>query len=185
LALDVSYAVGYAHRWEEYFHDVEPIASQIPYMVCIGNHEYDYTNQPFKPWWSNYGTDSGGECGVPYWHRFHMPANTKSLWYSFNHGNIHFVFMSSEHDFTVGSPQYKFLVEDLASVDHATTPWIIFSGHRPMYSSEHYKANFTYIDAIRETYEPVLVKYQVDLYALQIYVAPSFPIAFSHVLFYN
>lgn len=37
------------------------------------SHEYDYPNQPWKPEWSNYGKDSGGECGVPYSVRFHMP----------------------------------------------------------------------------------------------------------------
>lgn len=29
------------------------------------------------------------------------------LWYSFNYGLGHFVFMSTEHNFTVGSPQAR------------------------------------------------------------------------------
>lgn len=33
---------------------IEPISSQLAYMVGIGNHEYDYYLQPFRPWWSNY-----------------------------------------------------------------------------------------------------------------------------------
>uniref|UniRef100_A0A2K1ZEG7 Calcineurin-like phosphoesterase domain-containing protein n=1 Tax=Populus trichocarpa TaxID=3694 RepID=A0A2K1ZEG7_POPTR len=32
---------------------VEPVASKVPYHVCIGNHEYDWPLQPWKPDWSN------------------------------------------------------------------------------------------------------------------------------------
>lgn len=118
---------------------IEPIATQLPYMVGIGNHEYDYLAQPFRPWWSNYmgacklprwlrdirggvhlrrfvshsthSDDANGECGVPYSRRFHMPdvkgSPLSGLWYSFNYGLGHFVFMSSEHNFTIGSPQVR------------------------------------------------------------------------------
>lgn len=41
--------------------------------------------------------------------------------------------MSTEHDYRVGSEQYEFLESDLAAVDPSLTPWIVFSGHRPMY----------------------------------------------------
>jgi len=94
---DISYAVGYSIRWEEFFAQIQPIATEVPYMVCIGNHEYDYSTQPFHPYWSNYGDDSQGECGVPFLNRFHMPHN--SLWYSFDYGNVHFTLISTEHDF--------------------------------------------------------------------------------------
>lgn len=50
---------------------------------------------------------------------------TKNLWYSFNQGPIHFVFMSSEHDFTQDSAQYKWIINDLANVDKSVTPWIV------------------------------------------------------------
>lgn len=37
---------------------------------------------------------------------------------------------STEHNFTVGSPQYEFIEADLAKVDRSTTPWVIVAGHR-------------------------------------------------------
>jgi hypothetical protein len=81
---DIAYAVGYANRWEQFFHEISPIATQVPYMVSIGNHEYDWKGQPFKPYWGNYGDDSHGECGIPYSNRFHMPGpGQQSLWYSY------------------------------------------------------------------------------------------------------
>ncbi|KAG6426218.1 hypothetical protein SASPL_110438 [Salvia splendens] len=64
----ISYARGYSWLWDNFFYQIEPVASKVPYMVCIGNHEYDWLLQPWKPDWSNavYGKDGGGECGVPY-----------------------------------------------------------------------------------------------------------------------
>ena len=69
------------------------------------------------------GNDSGGECGVATARRFIMPgayldtaqqesANHGSqvnspFWYSFDYGSVHFVMLSTEHDVTPGSHQYK------------------------------------------------------------------------------
>lgn len=50
--------------------------------------------------------------------------------FGFDHGLVHYVMMSTEHDFSVGSDQYYFLKEHLASVDRSVTPWLIFTGHR-------------------------------------------------------
>jgi len=86
---DISYAVGYGYLWEVYGTEIEEIATAAPYMVGVGNHEYDHTGtgghdpsgatgSGFHPSWGNYGDDSGGECSVPLWHRFSMPANGNS-----------------------------------------------------------------------------------------------------------
>jgi len=64
----------------------------MPYMVGMGNHEQDHTSggskdpsgapgEGWHPWWGNFGDDSGGECGVPMYHRFHMPDNGNALWW--------------------------------------------------------------------------------------------------------
>lgn len=93
-----------------------------------------------------------------------MPGQSKqSLWYSFDYGNVHFTFMSTEHDCTPGSEQHAWIQRDLASVDRSRTPFVVFSGHRPMYTSEYYPANVTYMDGLRDAVEPLLLKYQVDL----------------------
>ena len=85
----------------------------MPYMVGVGNHEQDHifggSKDPsgapgdgWHPWWGNYLDDSGGECGVPMFYRFHMPDNGNGLWwyvvsltfYHFYH-NYHALLMSS------------------------------------------------------------------------------------------
>lgn len=63
----------------------------------------------------------GGECGVPTARRFHMPRTAPThnppFWYSFNYGSMHVTVISTEHDLTSGSRQYKWLEQDLQDVD--------------------------------------------------------------------
>ena len=42
--------------------------------------------------------------------------------------------MSTEHNFDIGSEQHAFIQKDLTAVNRSATPWLIFAGHRPMYS---------------------------------------------------
>ncbi len=44
---------------------------------------------------------------MPYAHRFFMPGN--SFWYWFDYSSIHFVSVSSDHNYTRGSEQYTWL----------------------------------------------------------------------------
>ena len=146
---DLSYAIGRALIWESWMALIEPYATLVPYMICIGNHEYGHTvggskdpshapGEGFHPKWGDYVNDSFGECGVPVFHRFRMPDTGFGLWwYSYDYGLVHFTVISTEHDFTPGSPQYQWIESDLKSVDRTKTPWVIVAGHRPMYTTEY------------------------------------------------
>ncbi|KAF9595166.1 hypothetical protein IFM89_037595 [Coptis chinensis] len=109
---------------------------------------------------SVYGTpDSGGECGVPYETYFPMPTSAKDKpWYSIDQGSVHFTVISTEHNWLENSEQYEWMKNDLKSVDRSRTPWVIFTGHRPMYSS----ADAVDVDFV-EAVEPLLVDNKVDL----------------------
>ena len=50
--------------------------------------------------------------------------------YSFDYGSAHFIIMSTEHMFTPGSEQYRFIESQLSTVNRTITPWLIFGGHR-------------------------------------------------------
>lgn len=173
---DISYARGYSWLWDTFFTQIEPVASKLPYHVCIGNHEYDWPQQPWKPSWAEsiYGTDGGGECGVPYSLKFNMPGNssvptasrapaTRNLYYSFDVGAVHFVYMSTETDFLPGSNQYSFIKNDLENVDRKKTPFIVFQGHRPMYTTSNENRDAPFREKILEHIEPLLVKNKVSL----------------------
>lgn len=174
---DISYARGYSWLWDNFFTQIEPVAAQAPYHVCIGNHEYDWPAQPWNPEWGPYGTDSGGECGVPYSLRFAMPGNsslavrkdvlgvpeTKNLYYSIDFGVVHFVYFSTETNFLPGSDQYSWIDHDLKNVDRKKTPFVAFLGHRPMYSTDNKAMNASITKNMIEFLEPLLVENRVSL----------------------
>lgn len=130
---------------------VQPLTSQIPYMVTPGNHEID-------------DDDSGGEWGVPYRKRFYMPmthsGSRSEYWYSWNYGQIHFVSVSTSH--FDSSTQQQWVVRDLrhAAMRRAITPWIAVVGHDPSYSSN--KFHYSHIE-LRKWLDPLLVAYKVDI----------------------
>lgn len=172
---DISYARGYPIIWDEFMHSIQPLSRRVPYMVAIGNHEYDYKGFGMKWHPIDAGNDSGGECGVPYSALFHMPAvkaefapavtgrlNTRNLWFSFVKGPVTYIMMSSEHEFSKG-PQYDFMIDALRNVDRSVTPWVVFTGHRPMYTSVQSTKFRIVADNFRKYLEPLFVKYKVDV----------------------
>ncbi|KMS99148.1 hypothetical protein BVRB_2g047460 [Beta vulgaris subsp. vulgaris] len=156
---DISYATGFLVEWDYFLHLITPLASRLSYMTAIGNHERDYIDSG-----SVYITpDSGGECGVPYESYFQMPTSSKDKpWYSIEQGPVHFTVISTEHDWKLGSEQYKWMKSDMASVDRQRTPWLIFVGHRPMYTSA--KSALISVDPVFVQFvEPLLLQNKVDL----------------------
>lgn len=162
---DISYALGYSSMWDVYFDQIEQIATRVPFMVAIGNHE---RNWPYTSPGTFNNSGSGGECGIPYEMRFPMPTPARdSPWYSFNYGSAHFVVMSTEHSFQKGSSQYSYIYSDLKSVNKTMTPWIIFAGHRPMYiaskDSDYPDGHTVVAQSLRYALEPLFQTYGVDL----------------------
>jgi hypothetical protein len=162
---DISYAVGYEAVWDFFLDQLSPVASRVLYLTTVGNHESDWPNSP-----SIYNsTDSGGECGVMTQALLPMPApaTVNKPYWSYDVGLIHFVGMSTEHDFSACSEQYDYLEADLKAVDRSKTPWVIFNGHRPMYINSDYLAptpasDGTVMDQLIENIEPLLFKYRVN-----------------------
>uniref|UniRef100_A0A7S3PI94 Purple acid phosphatase n=1 Tax=Aplanochytrium stocchinoi TaxID=215587 RepID=A0A7S3PI94_9STRA len=181
---DISYATGQTALWDNFMFEIEPAASQVGWMVGIGNHEMGWSMSDMP------GSDSLGECGVPYAALFPFarthPVTTKpadgikvvkrfpmskaqalkneKLWhpfYSYKHGNVHVVMMSTEHDFSPGSVQYMWINKELANINRTETPWVLFLGHRPMYVSDKFEAPVTAL--LKEHVEPLLFKYSVDV----------------------
>ena len=126
---DVSYARGFSSQWDVFWDQMAPVATAMPYMTAIGNHERDWPGTGSAGGW-----DSGGECGVAYERRTQMPGTAPDApWYAFDVGPVHFLQYSTEHPFAPGSPQHDFIRSDLTAVDRGATPWVVVGGHRPMY----------------------------------------------------
>ena len=153
---DISYAngagsgngVGDQSVWDEYQNQIEKVASKSPHMYAPGNHEEDA-----EP----YGFDA-------YESRFYT-TGSNSFWYSFDFEYIHFVSISSEHNYDPGSSQYTWFENDLESANEnrEDVPWIIVFAHRPMYSSNGDGDGHGSEIEFREAMESLLFDYNVDL----------------------
>ncbi|EER05839.1 Nucleotide pyrophosphatase/phosphodiesterase, putative [Perkinsus marinus ATCC 50983] len=168
---DISYADGYGTFWDQFGAEMEyKFAMKAPFVTSVGNHDYVSTNNP-KGWYPDFGnynqTDSGGECGVPFTHRFAFRDGSKEpkYWYSFDSGLVHYVMMSTEHNWLNGSAQHKWLENDLANVDRKKTPWVIVTGHRAMYQScKGFDVDDDVGRHLISDVAPVLRKHHVDVY---------------------
>lgn len=175
---DLAYSFGQSYKWDWWLQHGEQFMQKVPTMVTVGNHEYLHPSLQsprdpsgvkvsFSPSWGNYrqeGLASGGECGVPFTKRFHMPeTGNGNFWYSYDVGSLHVVSISTEHNFTSGSKQYLWLVNDLRKVDHGKTPWIIVMMHRPAYMSEDYRADTDVAYHLRKHLDPIWTKFAVNM----------------------
>ena len=165
---DIAYARGRNNIWRDFMNLIEPLASTVPYMVNCGNHDCLDPGQEFQPPWLGYmlaGGD-GGECGKAYNARFHMSDASgarNNVYYSFDHGPVHFLMASSEHDMRPGTPQYAFIEADLKAVDRKKTPFVFFGFHRPLYDVTYCGALLPETAEMRKILEPLLLKYRVDV----------------------
>ena len=123
---------------------MECLSKSMPYMTAPGNHDVcppAVTVDGFTDWCAG---DGGWECGSEYLTRYRMPGSTFSLpasgfrpgskedclatynsaaaqyWHAYTYGPVRFVVVSTEHDFTPGSPQLQWLSSTLGAVDRKT-----------------------------------------------------------------
>jgi len=171
---DISYARGYATLWEQFFYQISGMTPHLPWMTVDGNHERDFpgSGSLFN------GTDSGGECGVALENRFKMPkaqmpstaatvSYNDTTWWSVNFGPVHFTVISTEHSFDPNSPQYSWIMQDLAQVDRSKTPFLVLAGHRPIYidstNDDPNGGDLSVGQALIDYIEPLMIKYKVDV----------------------
>jgi hypothetical protein len=129
---------------------INPIDEKM--KIAIGNHEHTIYAQ-------TYGNSS---YESPYLLNQYMRHFGLTKQYdSFNYQNVHFIAMSTEVPFHVGSEQYKFIKSDLAATStNSSINWIIVYFHNPMYSSPN---RVIPNNISRDIYHPLFDKYGVDL----------------------
>jgi glucose/arabinose dehydrogenase len=131
---------------------VEPIDKKL--KIVIGNHDVDRNSN---------GTIQKTPTRVEqYMNHFILGKQ----FYSFNYRNIHFIAMSSEVPYKMGTKQYEFVRSDLARTSKdPSVDWIIVFLHKPFYSSPNTGHSNTGRDPVllRNTYHELFDKYKVDI----------------------
>ncbi len=94
---------------------------------CVGNHDdiASIVGSQTGPYYDIFTFPKNGESGG-------MPSGTES-YYSFDYGNIHFIFLNSfDEDRSVGSAMYNWALSD---IQNTTQKWIVAFWHHPPYSA--------------------------------------------------
>lgn len=132
--------------WDLYQQEQEVYALGMPQMAGAGNHEQFANATAFANRYRFPGPESGGDA---------------NFYYSYNVGPVHVTVFTTDGPPSKTGPQMTWLLKDLASVNRAVTPWVVFTTHRPVYCSD--KEEFDQHAAEQALFEPAFLQYGVDL----------------------
>src|ERR1051325_5156585 len=153
---DNAYSSGTDEQYQQAVFNVFPeMLRKSVLWPTIGNHDTytDFTMTDF-PYLHIFSLPVQGEAGG-------VASGTKR-YYSFNHGNIHFVCLDSmSSDRSPGSPMIQWLQQDLIA---NTNTWLVAFWHHPPYSKGSHDSDYEgELVEMRQNVVPILENYGVDL----------------------
>jgi len=185
VAGDLSYANSIQPQWDNWFQLMEPLIRETPIMVAAGNHEIECDAKTFMPFLSYesrfYMPNQLGDaiiepvdgdaynqkwgCATP--SVFEGQYDYGNAFYSFDHGMVRTIVLSSYSETRVGSRQHTWLVEELKNAqqnrDEGFTPWITIMMHTQFYTTfQGHDAEKETID-MKESMEDLFRDYGVNL----------------------
>lgn len=102
--------------WDtEFFEPAAGLLLNTPVVPVLGNHEY------------------GGAGPLWFFYFFDRPFNEG--WFAMTYGNVRFLGLDTNVDYSPGSPQYEWLVQELQSAAYRDATWHIASFHHPPFTS--------------------------------------------------
>ena len=106
----------------DFYNEIQPSSAYAGYMMSSGNHESILDFLAFR------------ERVAP----TNPTINGNEFWYSWNYGPIHHLAFDIDQPYTLGTPQYEFILNDLKSVDRSVTPWVVAYNHFPLLCSNYF-----------------------------------------------
>lgn len=151
-----------------WFQIIDPIFKKM--KIAIGNHDArEYVEEGTRP-------------SPARLKQYMTHFNLSRQYYSFDYQNVHFVAMSVETLYGVGSKQFDFVDSDLQkAASNQNVDWIIIFYHNLAYSSPSNSTKS--LIKLREVYHPLFERYGVDI-ILQAHnhnYQRSYPLQFNSV----
>ncbi len=115
----------------------------------VNSHEIQL-NVPFHGCWGNHE-----DAGVVYEKYYPYPYVNEQYW-SFDYGPVHISVLDQSVDYTSGSAQYNWLVNDLSGTDRE---WLIILLHKPGWSAGRHSND----QDVQNYIQPLCVQYGVDI----------------------
>lgn len=167
---DLAYANGDQHVWDTWFDMIEPMASHIPWMPAIGNHEIETQLAAL----TGGGTDSWGDWGYdPYRTRFALPANGHdrfaNCFYAFRYAGVHFISIDNNdvndeiapNKGYTGGRQRTFVAKELEKArQDPAVDFIVVLMHQCAFSSSSKHGSD---EGVRRAWGELFAKHSVDL----------------------
>ncbi|PNR93352.1 hypothetical protein HWHPT5561_00595 [Petrotoga sp. HWH.PT.55.6.1] len=135
--------------WSKFFESANPLSSQIPYYMALGNHERN---------------------SLLYYRAFELPSgggDYSKRWYSFDYGNSHFVILDSNilESTDLYEKQMKWLEEDLKNNNDKKFIFVAF--HHPFWTTAteygNMEENLPEGHFNTKNWLPIFEKYGVDV----------------------
>ncbi len=127
--------------WEtEFFRPASELLTHIPLVAVPGNHEYFGLGPPWFFYW------------------FDRPVNDG--WFALEYGNAYFIGLHTGAPFCPGSPQYEWLVQELAAAPCRNATWRVVFFHEPPFTSTN---GHTDNPAAQDYLVPLCEQYGVDV----------------------
>ncbi|TMW66875.1 hypothetical protein Poli38472_011991 [Pythium oligandrum] len=175
------FGFSYEDTYNKFMDEISPVSSTLPYMVLVDNHEAEcHSAVCMLSHSKQYQLGDYRAFNT----RFKMPSkesgDTENMWYSFEHGPIHFTTINTETDYpdapnnsyTGGKygnfgNQLAWLENDLKKADanRANTPWLIVMMHYAIYTRTMSDANGAPKGEalpVQKAFEDLFIKYKVD-----------------------
>jgi len=176
---DLSYANCNHASWDSYGVMVEPLAKQVPWMAVAGNHEIEMTSvsgssvfTAFEKRFNMPRVQPASFGAITYWPSsvaICTPSEFQSMYdygnsfFSFDSGMAHVVNLNPYSLSNSTSEQYKWLVNDLSSVDRSVTPWVVVQMHCPFYNSNKDHHDEFQALMMKQFFEPLLYQYKANV----------------------
>ena len=144
-------------------------------VLGLGDYAYESNLADITSWWNRfisagldqkwYGAlgnhdDDMSPAGDMNEYQNKFP-NQNSWYFSFDYQNIHFLVIDTESQYTIGSPQYNFIKNDLSTANsNSNIKWKVVIFHNLMYSSN---SDHSPISSLRDALHPLFDQYKVDM----------------------
>ena len=173
---DTSYANGDQAVWDQWFRGLQPMATNSPWMPCLGNHEIETMGVGLGGFNLSEEVgigDSWGPLGYDaYRHRFALPSNGdpewEGCWYRFRYGSVELISIDNNDVNTEITPnvgysegrQRAFVERTLkAAVADPDVDFIVVLMHQAAFSSGLHGSD----QGVRDTWFSLFNEYGVDL----------------------
>jgi len=128
-------------QWSaEYFDPISPFSPYLPTYIAIGNHEND------SDWFYSFVSQPAPEH-----------------YFAFTHGGARLVIIDSNKDFSEGSAQHDWLLDEFSSADYQEAEWHFVFFHHPPYSEQWDSEGYTGEFLVHIFLVPLLGTAEVDV----------------------